>query len=147
MSCESWGPLLAAEIYGDNSKADQQALKEHLTACASCRAQLEIWRTALAPTSSRPAQMDESFWILQKASIMARLPERSSGGWLVRGRLPAGWLAPVLAMGLMVMGGWGLHRHSVRRDFPIAQNMELLQNMDMLSHLDVLEAMDQTEEQ
>ena len=118
MSCESWGPLLAAEIYGDNSAADQRALKEHLAACAPCRAQLESWRIALAPAGSRQAQVDESFWIRQKASIMARLPERSSGGWLVRGR----WLAPVFAMGLVVMAGWGLHWHSVRRELEDAQS-------------------------
>lgn len=56
--CEEMGPLLSAFCDGEAKPAEVAELREHLRACARCRATLRAYRAALAP----PLPLHSSLW-------------------------------------------------------------------------------------
>lgn len=135
MNCNEWKPQLAASLYGDLSLEERHVLEAHLKNCMPCRALEKEWRQALAHIARPGIPQEAAFWMRQKASIMARLPERASGpAW---GRWSVASFAAVASVSL-----WIWHQQVQKTDLRIAQHVELLKNMDMIDHLDMLQDLD-----
>ena len=135
MNCNHCKPQLATSLYEDLPPEERLALEAHLKECVSCRDLEKEWRRSLAHVAKPVLPQEAAFWMRQKASIMARLPERSSQpAW---GRWSVASFAAVASVSL-----WVWHQQVQKTDLRIAQHVELLKNMEMIDHLDMLQDLD-----
>jgi len=99
--CAEMGPLLSAFCDGEARPAEAAAVREHLRACAGCRATLRAYRAAPAAAAALAPALPLSRSLLERAQelfagIQARLPGFGAAG--------DGGMAQVAAAG----GGRGL---------------------------------------
>jgi RNA polymerase sigma factor (sigma-70 family) len=79
--CAEMGPLLSAFCDGEASAKDTRAVKEHLRACAGCRATMRAYRAAPAAVAALTPALPASRSLLDRAYELL--------GWL-HARLPGG---------------------------------------------------------
>lgn len=142
MTCERWQGLLAARLYEPLASDEAQALDAHLASCPACRSLAEGWEADPLPRLN--LERAPSFWVQQKAAVMARLdrPAPSRLRWS---------LAPALALALFAVVWYGKQPASVpapalpineevlNEDLDFVQNIEMVEEMDVLEELDALE--------
>jgi RNA polymerase sigma factor (sigma-70 family) len=77
--CVELAPLLSAFCDGEASAGDERAVREHLRACASCRATMRAYRTAPAAVAALAPALPVSRTLLERgqdllSGLYARLP-------------------------------------------------------------------------
>lgn len=79
--CEQLLPLLSAYCDGEASAADEAAVREHLRACAACRATMRSYRTAPAAAAALAPALPPSRSLLERAhELLVGLHSRLPGG-------------------------------------------------------------------
>src|SRR5262249_1702511 len=73
-ACRRLRPALIDHATGTLGRADEAVVREHLAACATCRADLEAMRElGRALADPLPDDVPEDFWRRQRQSILRRV--------------------------------------------------------------------------
>jgi len=79
--CTELGPLLSAYCDGEASEQDEAAVREHLRACAACRATMRAYRATPAAVAALAPALPVSRSLLERAQeILVGLQARLPGG-------------------------------------------------------------------
>jgi anti-sigma factor RsiW len=139
--CEEIRELLSAKLDNELSAEESRVLAEHLSACASCRRELErldrVWKglSALGDIQAPVGLEDRIF--RHALRERARVSRRRHLRWAI----PLGVAAAVLIALFLAHFAAKPQQTLDPTTVQIVTNIEVLQNLDILENLEMLEKM------
>jgi len=112
-ACEEFAPLLVLHAAGELEECEQNRVREHLTNCMQCAAELAAHNSLLAAFAERRQEPDSALLAGCRSGLVDALDREEDRGWLGRalGRiLPENWLnpQPAWSAALLLMLGFGV---------------------------------------
>jgi anti-sigma factor RsiW len=105
MRCERVDPLLPAYLDGDLPSHLNQRISDHLDSCERCRRELAAQQCALRTLDSGRHPVSIDLWADFSRRLQAQRPPASSPWCVLRKPGPAGVMAAVMAMLIVVTAG------------------------------------------
>lgn len=112
-ACEEFAPLLVLHAAGELEETEQGRVREHLTNCEKCAAELAVHSRMLTVFAEQQQEPDSALLASCRSSLVDALDQEEDRGWLGRtlGRiLPENWLnpQPAWSAALLLMLGFSV---------------------------------------